>query len=525
MSKRPADEEADNEARRKRLRADVLASVSGLPASLRARIGANCDTLRAFLRFARGEGLAEGVTTTVLRVLVKRDILFPMMGPLHPAPPPPLRPTFARLWALKGMEPKLIRETDAAFRARVLEPTYRDAMQDVAAGMVAALRGLARRVDDTAYEVMHEATLWAGDSRVAWFAFDKTMDERYEDHFYLEDDALPVAAAFKAARWQASVRAMVDGDPALERALETMLVNLLLEVSPRLVLTVPVFELTAPDQVREGRVSVATWGQLLVAEAVDSSSSSSDEDYEEEEGEEEEEEKKRQTRLDEHFPRGKSPLENTFLGDFARTYSARQVSDVRSDAGPYNYLTCLLDGVRLEVRQTSPDDHVPSAGQEVVVVDLGAKTNKGLAADVVALRALGWGATEDIKDRLHMDKVRTLAKQKAMARFLHDTFARLGEILKRAADARAVVLLVCAVGLERSLVLFNLLAYGLAVADAAQSRPGATVAQLLRAVGSKTMRHARPDATGAEREIRNELMHMTIDSIPTLFGILLPLVY
>jgi hypothetical protein len=291
MSKRPAtDDVLTTEAshQRKRLRTEILLDLSRLPPNVRARIATSSASVRQLLRFLQTDRLGASLITPALQVLVKRDILFPMLT-LSPLPPP-LRPssalTFRRLWDLQGMEPRLYGESDDAFKLRVLAPTYLGAMCDVAAGMIHTLRDLCLRVDAFLDDVFYEASLSiGGGATLASFAFEKTADGFLFARFYLEDDgAEDVVLVSSTAPFQAAMaevanpaRALIDRDPALMRPLETMLLHLLLRVSPRLTLNVPVFDPEGSSLgIMEGRVSVATWGQLYLVPPVQTSLSDSD---------------------------------------------------------------------------------------------------------------------------------------------------------------------------------------------------------------------------------------------------------
>jgi hypothetical protein len=246
----------------------------------------------------------------------------------------------------------------------------------------------------------------------------------------------------------------------------------------------------------------------------------------------------RQTLLDEYTLKRDTPeeaedvrlLDDTLLAPFVDDLVLSPGDVVRVDPErPYNYMDFRLDGVHMQVWQATLDEIEGDNLSFARIVDLGAngkrqRTSLALVGDVDKLRRLGWGDSGKIKERLDTTALNTPAKRAYMAAFLQETFHLIRSILEQSAvqeqkqqQLPIIVVFACARGLERSLILFNLIAYAATLGVEDRQGRHASIDDLCAHVASHfQLRHERVDGDGKEARIKNELIHSTIDSLPSL---------
>jgi hypothetical protein len=248
----------------------------------------------------------------------------------------------------------------------------------------------------------------------------------------------------------------------------------------------------------------------------------------------------RQTLLDEYTRKRDAPDEATATRLLDDTLLASLVDDLVLSPGeviridperPYNYIDFHLDGVHMQVWQATLDDIEDDDLSFARIVDLGAsgkrqRTSPALVDNVDKLRRLGWSDSGKIKERLDTTTINTSAKRAHVVTFLQETFGFLRAILDQSAVVQQslpiVVVFACARGLERSLILFNLLAYAAALgAEDRQGRHASGDDLCAHVERHFQLRHERVDSDGKEARIKNELIHSTIDSLPDLMQLAL----
>jgi hypothetical protein len=234
---------------------------------------------------------------------------------------------------------------------------------------------------------------------------------------------------------------------------------------------------------------------------------------------------------DDDDDRAQTVFERTFLGPLARAVrlSARPgqtIAVLFEEAKPYNYLNLQLTvddrTVPVQLWQTSIEDvDTRDVAKFAMVIDLdGAHSSPPSIQDGVnTLKKMGWSNTTTLNETLS-----TMVAPKKAAVFLEKTFRVFADLLRDfaalATDATdalpAVMVLHCKRGLERSLVLFHVIAFGLALLRAARRRD-ATASELAREVGQTlAVRHRRVLRDGTEGVIDDpkSLIPLTLDAIP-----------
>lgn len=249
----------------------------------------------------------------------------------------------------------------------------------------------------------------------------------------------------------------------------------------------------------------------------------------------------RQTRLDEFdtFTRKREApprklLDDTLLAHFVDGLVLSPGAAIRVDHElPYNYIDFKLNGVAMQVWQAMLDEIDERADSFAFIVDLATskqskkqRASKVLHADTDKLRRLGWGDTGKMKERLDLTRITSSSKREKLVTFLAETFRLVRSILDTCVAAAAAgentnsalpvtVILACARGLERSLVLFNLIAFAATLGAADRRQRHASVAALCADVAKNfEFRHVRYDADRHVAEIHNELIHSTITNLP-----------
>jgi hypothetical protein len=242
----------------------------------------------------------------------------------------------------------------------------------------------------------------------------------------------------------------------------------------------------------------------------------------------------RQTLIDEFTRKRAMPeeplvtgvLDATILAPFVDSFVLTPGDVIRVDQS-YNYMDFELDGAPVQVWQSTLDELDEDLASFAFIVDLGAsgkkqQTSSVLISDADKLRGLGWGDSGKIKRNLDTTMINTPAKRATMAVFLRETFHLMRSILDKCISARkddktVIIVLVCARGLERSLILFNLLAYAAALGTEERRGHHASIDDLCAHVAKQVvLRHERVDSDKNEVRIKNELIHSTIDSLPEL---------
>jgi hypothetical protein len=483
--------------------------VPALTDALWTSIAERVASVRGLFRYAQTNRLNDRIAGRVFRTLFERDIL------ANASAEAPQGSIFSRLAQDAAHIRQIAAEADDAawrkYMREVLAPAYLAAVREVAEGMYEALRILAVQAEADARADMQEAQAQQWD-------VDTTYREEYEALLSLRTDG-PIIACFTIGRsWEGwlhldfsrqqageatpeemafarleavlaehpSARLLINGGNALHVALVDLFMMLMLGHSPRLAL------LLTDGPAR--RVSMDTWGTLAHCK---------------EEEEEEEEE----------------PLANTFLADFERSLhdmrSEGGVVTIRSDTGPYNYIKLRLGDHVMQVRQTALDYDPPAVSAGVCRIDLGTKNGKGLSSNVLALRAMGWSDTTKLQSKLGVGLMMSPTKTRHVGLFLRNTLRLMADILNEAAAAQqTIVLISCSAGLERSLILFNLISYSIAVVSLFRSGWTRSRRQVAQMVETR-LSTSRPTVGGTRKEIHNELILAAIENIPHLFEILL----
>jgi hypothetical protein len=234
---------------------------------------------------------------------------------------------------------------------------------------------------------------------------------------------------------------------------------------------------------------------------------------------------KKQTHIDEYYLKRPASESATVSNRFAGTFLEPLVRSFRLDspsgkkfaiqydeATPYNWIDLVLtfseSGARVPVQiwQTSVNDTLESLTFATFINLAKATTTPAVAH----LKALGWGDSAKTVAALDLSILKNMRGK--TQEFLRDTMETLATILSELAAAHpeaseklpAVLIVQCDVGIERSLVLFNLIAYAIAVLHETS-------------LPEITLRQVRFDGTGKTRQIQNELIPNAINSIPDVF--------
>lgn len=223
-------------------------------------------------------------------------------------------------------------------------------------------------------------------------------------------------------------------------------------------------------------------------------------------------------------------FEGTFLAEFSLRAASWPDYRIHFDVGrPYNFLNLRLGDVPLQVWQASVHDISDEETKFARLLDLRGgvrqRTSKDLREESDKLLALGWSKTGTIKERLDTTGAGSASKRSKMLHFLQETFACLAAIASVCTTADAdsatvvrpsVLVLACEQGLERSLILFNLLAYAVALKEEAIHGDHGALEQVCKEVSSHfVLRHERLESTpGESSTILNESVHSTLENLP-----------
>lgn len=240
----------------------------------------------------------------------------------------------------------------------------------------------------------------------------------------------------------------------------------------------------------------------------------------------------RQSKLDE-YSRKRSVDEDLFKDTFLAEFELRAASwpdySIEFDVGrPYNFINLRLGQVPLQVWQASINDIDEAEIKFAHTLDLrgGArqKTSDELRGECDKLLQLKWNDSGKIKDSLSTVAASSERKRMKLLDFLKRTFDCLSAMAKICTEADAgtatvkrpsVLVIACEVGLERSLILFNLIALAVALREEAIHGDHGSIDQVCDAVATNfKLRHGRLDRNAREDSvISNPAIHSTIENL------------